>query len=141
MTQTAADAIGQLRAVMEGPVIEPGDPGFDEGRRVWNGEIDRRPAVIARCASAADVAAAVQYAGERGLEVSVRGGGHNPAGAAVSDGGVMIDLSLLSTSRSTRSPGGPRSAAARCWATWTPPPRPTGWPCPPGWSATPAWAG
>ena len=83
-------------AVMEGPVIELGDPGFDEGRRVWNGGIDRRPAVIARCASAADVAAAVQYAGERGLEVSVRGGAHNPAGTAVCDGGVMIDLSLLS---------------------------------------------
>ena len=81
---------------MEGPVIELGDPGFDEGRRVWNGGIDRRPAVIARCASAADVAAAVQYAGERGLEVSVRGGAHNPAGTAVCDGGVMIDLSLLS---------------------------------------------
>ena len=95
MTQTAVEAIGQLRAVMEGPVIEPGDPGFDDGRRVWNGGIDRRPAVIARCASAADVAAAVQYAREHGLEVSVRGGAHNPAGTAVCDGGLMIDLSLL----------------------------------------------
>ena len=95
MTQTAVEAIGQLRAVMEGPVIEPGDPGFDDGRRVWNGGIDRRPAVIARCASAADVAAAVAYACERGLEVSVRGGAHNPAGTAVCDGGLMIDLSLL----------------------------------------------
>ena len=96
MMQTAVEAIGRLRAVMEGPVIEPGDPGFDDGRRVWNGGIDRRPAVIARCASAADVAAAVQYAREHGLEVSVRGGAHNPAGSAVCDGGLMIDLSLLS---------------------------------------------
>jgi hypothetical protein len=95
MTQTAVEAIGQLRAVMEGPVIEPGDPGFDDGRRVWNGGIDRRPAVIARCASAADVAAAIGYAREHGLEVAVRGGAHNPAGTAVCGGGLMIDLSLL----------------------------------------------
>jgi FAD/FMN-containing dehydrogenase len=95
MTQTAVEAIGQLRTVMEGPVIEPGDPGFDDGRRVWNGGIDRRPAVIARCASAADVAAAIGYARGHGLEVAVRGGAHNPAGTAVCDGGLMIDLSLL----------------------------------------------
>jgi FAD/FMN-containing dehydrogenase len=95
MAQTAVEAIGRLRAVMEGPVIEPSDSGFDDGRRVWNGGIDRRPAVIARCGSAADVAAAVTYAREHGLEVSVRGGAHNPAGTAVCDGGLMIDLSLL----------------------------------------------
>jgi FAD/FMN-containing dehydrogenase len=94
-TQTAVEAIGQLRAVMEGPVIEPGDPGFDDGRRVWNGGIDRHPAVIARCASAADVAAAVTYAREHRLEVSVRGGAHNMAGTAVCEGGLMIDLSQL----------------------------------------------
>jgi len=62
MTQTATEEIRDLRAAMEGPVITPGDPGFDDGRRVWNGGIDRRPAVIARCASAADVAAALGYA-------------------------------------------------------------------------------
>ena len=65
MRQTAVEAIGRLCAVMEGPVIEPGDPGFDDGRRVWDGGIDR-PAVIARCALAADVAAAVQFAREHG---------------------------------------------------------------------------
>ena len=97
MTQTAVEAIGQLRAVMEGPVIEPGDPGFDDGRRVWNGGINRRPAVIARCASAADVAAAIGYAREHGLEVAVRGGAHNPAGTAVCDDGLMIDLSQLNS--------------------------------------------
>ena len=97
MTQTAVEAIGQLRAVMEGPVIEPGDPGFDDGRRVWNGGIDRRPAVIARCASAADVAAAIGYARQHGLEVAVRGGAHNPAGTAVCDDGLMIDLSQLNS--------------------------------------------
>ena len=141
MTQTAVEAIGQLRAVMEGPVIEPGDPGFDDGRRVWNGGINRRPAVIARCASAADVAAAIGYAREHGLEVAVRGGAHNPAGTAVCDDGLMIDLSQLNSVEVDPAARRARPAAARCWPTWTPPPRPTGWPCPPGWSATPAWPG
>ncbi len=74
MKQTAIEGIGELRTGIEGPVITPADPGFDDGRRVWNAGIDRRPAVIARCASAADVVAATGYAREHGLEVAVRGG-------------------------------------------------------------------
>jgi FAD/FMN-containing dehydrogenase len=97
MTQTVSEGIGGLRAAMEGPVILPGDAEFDDRRRVWNAEIDRRPSVIARCASAADVAAAVRLAREHGLEISVRGGAHNPAGTAVCDDGLMIDLSLLNS--------------------------------------------
>ena len=95
MTQLVRGAIGELRTVMDGPVLVPGDPGFDDGRRVWNAEIDRRPAVIARCASAADVAAAIGFARGSGLEISVRGGAHNSAGTAVCDDGLMLDLSLL----------------------------------------------
>ena len=95
MTHTAMGEIGELRAAMAGPVIARGDSGFDDGRRVWNAQIDRRPSVIARCAAAADAAAAVGFACEHGLEVSVRGGAHNPAGTAVCDDGLMIDLSLL----------------------------------------------
>jgi FAD binding domain/Berberine and berberine like len=95
MTQAALGGIREFRAVMEGPVIVPGDPGFDDGRRVWNAGIDRSPSVIARCAAAADVAAAVAFARERRLEVAVRGGAHNPAGTAVCDDGLMIDLSPL----------------------------------------------
>ncbi|HEV8278182.1 MAG TPA: FAD-binding oxidoreductase [Streptosporangiaceae bacterium] len=95
MTHTAMGGIGKLRSVMEGPVIVPGDPGFDEARRVWNAEIDHRPSVIARCASAADVVAAIGFAREHRLEVSARGGAHNPAGTAVRDDGLMVDLSLL----------------------------------------------
>jgi FAD/FMN-containing dehydrogenase len=97
MTQTAVGGIRELRAVLEGPVFAPGDRGFDDARRVWNAGIDRSPAVIARCAATADVAAALAFARGRGLEVAVRGGAHNPAGTAVCDDGLMIDLSPLNT--------------------------------------------
>lgn len=96
MTQATMGEIRELRTVMEGPVIVPGDPGFDDGRRIWNAEIDRSPSVIARCAAAADVAAAVAFARERGLEIAVRGGAHSTPGASVCDDGLMIDLSQLS---------------------------------------------
>jgi len=95
MRQMTSLPIEELRRAMIGPVIAPGDPDFDAGRRVWNAGIDRRPAVIARCASSADVVAAIGFARGSGLEISVRGGAHNPAGTAVWDGGLMIDLSLL----------------------------------------------
>ncbi len=95
MTQTLSGGIDSLRAEMNGPVIAPGDPGYDEVRRVWNADIDRRPAVVARCTSADDVAVAVRFAREEGLEISVRGGAHSMPGHAVCDHGLMIDLSLL----------------------------------------------
>lgn len=82
-----------------GPLLGPNDDGYERTRRVWNGMIDRRPALIARCAGAADVRAAVSFARERELPVSVRGGGHSVAGKAVCDGGVMIDLSLMKSIR------------------------------------------
>ena len=95
MTQAVGEKIGQLRAAMNGPVITPGDAEFEARRQVWNAGIDRRPAVIARCTSSADVAAAIGLGRDQGLEVSVRGGAHNTAGTAVCDDGLMIDLSLL----------------------------------------------
>src|SRR6266487_1547025 len=73
-------------------VLRPGDSGYDQARRVWNGMIDRRPAMIARCHRPRDVASALRYAQAEGLPVTVRGGGHNVAGAAVADGAVMLDL-------------------------------------------------
>jgi len=84
--------LAQLSESFAGTLFRPGDDGYDETRRVHNGMIDKRPAVIARCQGVADVVAAVNFARENGLEISVRGGGHNVAGRAVCEGGVMIDL-------------------------------------------------
>jgi FAD/FMN-containing dehydrogenase len=95
MTQTASREVEELRRAMEGPVIVPGTPDFDDRRRVWNAGIDRRPSVIARCASTADVIGAIGFARQHELEISVRGGAHNSAGTAVCDDGLMIDLSML----------------------------------------------
>lgn len=87
--------ISDLGAEMNGTVQRPGDAEYDSARTIWNAMIDRRPALIARCASAADVAAAVRFGRAHDLLVSVRGGGHNVAGNAVCDGGLMIDLTLM----------------------------------------------
>ena len=78
-----------------GRLITGLDADYDSARSVWNGAIDRHPAVIARCSTAEEVAAAIRFARERNLEISVRGGGHNFAGAAVCEGGMMIDLSPM----------------------------------------------
>src|SRR5919199_22899 len=85
--------LGDLQASLRGALLRPGDDGYDAARRVWNGMIDKRPALIARCAGAADVISAVNFARNNNLLVSVRGGGHNVSGNAVCDGGLMIDLS------------------------------------------------
>jgi FAD/FMN-containing dehydrogenase len=82
-------------AGFEGSLIRPDDAGYDEARRVWNGAIDRRPVLIARCADGADAARALAHAREQGLPVSIRGGGHNIAGSAISEGGIVIDFSDL----------------------------------------------
>ena len=85
----------ELRREFSGRLLRPGDHGYDAARGIWNGAIDRRPALIARCQSPADVAAALAHAQTSGLDVAVRGGGHNYWGAAVAENGVMIDLSGL----------------------------------------------
>jgi FAD/FMN-containing dehydrogenase len=87
--------IRTLRERFRGALVRPGEEGYDEARRVWNGAIDRYPALIARCAGADDVQAAVRFARERDLPISVRGGGHSVVGHGVSDGGLMIDLAHM----------------------------------------------
>ena len=84
-----------LKRRFRGIVLTPSDGEYESARRVWNGNIDRRPLLIARCTCAADVIAAVDFARDKGLLVAVRGGAHNPAGHATCDGGVVIDLSPM----------------------------------------------
>jgi FAD/FMN-containing dehydrogenase len=98
-----------------GEVLREGDDGYDDARRVWNGLIDRRPALIARCAGVADVVRAVDLARGDGIELSVRGTGHNVTGNAVCDGGLMVDLSLLKGIRVDPVRG---RAVAQAGVTW-----------------------
>jgi FAD/FMN-containing dehydrogenase len=96
MSTTHGDThVADLAGRVSGPVLRPDDDGYDAARAIHNGLIDRRPAVIVRCRRTEDVVAALAYARQEGLEVSVRGGGHNVAGRAVTDGGVMIDLAEM----------------------------------------------
>jgi len=89
--------LSAFRSRFTGETLTVGEPGYDDARRVWNGEIDRYPAVVARCSTAAEVSAAITFATQAGLEISVRGGGHNYAGTAVCQDGVMIDLTPMQT--------------------------------------------
>src|SRR5881409_1505608 len=114
MTDVSAlsDAVTALASTFTGQLLRPGDAGYDDARKVHNGLIDKRPALIARCRGLADIADAVKMARDRKLEVAVRGGGHNVAGRATIDGGLMIDLSLMKgihvdpKARTARAQGG-----------------------------------
>ena len=86
-------------------MLAPGEPDYDDARQIFNAMIDSRPALIARCATAADVLACVGFAQEHGLAVSARGGGHNVSGKAIVDGGLMIDLSPMKGCRIDPRPG------------------------------------
>jgi FAD/FMN-containing dehydrogenase len=90
-------AVGDLKKFFSGELVEPGAPSYDAVRRIHNGLIDKRPALVARCRGTADISDAIKIARANGLEIAVRGGGHNVAGRASVEGGVMIDLSLMRT--------------------------------------------
>ena len=87
--------LDRLRAQLRGTVLTPGDPEYDQARALWNAMVDRRPALIARCLGAADVIACVEFARAQGLLLSIKGGGHNIAGLAACDGGLMLDMSRM----------------------------------------------
>jgi FAD/FMN-containing dehydrogenase len=108
----SATGLGQLTGSISGVVLQPGEEAYESARRVHNGMIDRRPACIVRCRTDDDVVAAIRFARAEGLDVSVRGGGHNVAGRAVADGAVMIDLAEMKAidvdpgARTVRAEGG-----------------------------------
>jgi FAD/FMN-containing dehydrogenase len=107
--------LAAFQANLRGRVLRDGEAGYDDARKVWNGMIDRKPALIARCAGVADVMAAVNFARTNDLRLSVRGGGHNITGNAVCDGGLMIDLSPM---KGIRVDPMQRTACAQAGLTW-----------------------
>ena len=125
MSHTIAPVLGEatiqeLRESLQGEIVLPGDDVYAEASHVWNGvHDDRRPALIARCAAATDVIAAVGFARSHGLTVAVRGGGHSVAGFSTCDGGIVIDLRRSTTCRSTLRSVARASVAARCGRTST----------------------
>jgi FAD/FMN-containing dehydrogenase len=114
-TSTVDQAIEEMHATFRGELIHAGTTGYDEARKVYNAMIDRRPAIIARCADAADVIAAVNYAREHDLLLAVRGGGHHGAGLGVCDDGMVIDLSLM---KGVRVDPDARTALVMGGSTW-----------------------
>jgi FAD/FMN-containing dehydrogenase len=112
MSTIDGEVLEAFAGSVSGSVLLSHDDGYEEARRIQNGLIDRRPAVIVRCAGAADIAEAIKLARSNGLEISVRGGGHNVAGRAVAEGGLMIDLSPMRgihvdpAARTARAQGG-----------------------------------
>jgi FAD/FMN-containing dehydrogenase len=114
-TIPAVESLSELRGQLAGTVIGPIDSGYDTARRSFNALVDRRPAAIVRCFGAEDVATAFDFARTERLEVAVRGGGHNPAGHCVLDGGLVIDLSMM---RRVEVDGKARIARSEGGATW-----------------------
>src|SRR5215216_2838419 len=108
-------AVDELAMSFGGVLIHPDDAAYHEQRRVWNGSIDRHPALIARCTGVADVIAAVRFAREKGLLVAVRGGGHSFPGHSVCDGGILIDLGPM---KGIRVDPQARTARAQAGVLW-----------------------
>lgn len=108
-------AIENFKASLRGELLRPGDPSYEEARKIWNGMIDKRPALIARCTRVADVMECVNFAHANSILVAVRGGGHNVSGNAMCDDGLVIDLSRM---KCVRVDPGHRSARAEPGVTW-----------------------
>lgn len=107
--------IKELKSSLRGHLLLPSNDGYDEARSIWNGMIDKRPALIARCLGAADVRNAVDFARSHDLLVAVRAGGHGISGKAVCDGGIMIDVSPMRGVRVDPMAKMARVQGALCW--------------------------
>lgn len=99
MTSMKSEVIEQFKSSLRGQLLQPSDTGYDDARKIWNAMIDRRPAMIVRCAGAADVRRSIAFARAHDILPAIRGGGHNIAGNAINDGGLVIDLSLMKSIR------------------------------------------
>ena len=95
MTNLQASKIEELKGGFKGEILLPSDGAYESARKIWNAMIDKRPAIIARCATTSDVVRGVNFARDNGLLLAVRGGGHNIAGNAMCDDGIVIDLSQM----------------------------------------------
>src|SRR6201993_692598 len=111
----SVESLDQLRNSFRGELIYPGDPGYESARKVYNGMIDKRPRLIARCVDVADVIAAVRFGVANGMLTAIRGGGHNGAGLGVCDGGLVIDLSRMKGIRVNPSDKTVRVEAGCVW--------------------------
>lgn len=140
-TDLAAPTVEDLRETIAGEVITPDDPAYEEARLVWNGRIDRRPALVVRCASTGDVVAALATAREHDLVVSVRCGGHSTPGYSSCDGGIVIDLRGMNGVKVDATTATARVQGGTSWGSLTRPLRSMGWRSPAGASPTPASAG
>jgi FAD/FMN-containing dehydrogenase len=107
--------IDELTSLVEGQLLSPGDAGFDASRSVWNARVNRMPSAILRCAGAADVSAAVQWAADRDVPLFVKGGGHSYAGHTVGEGGLLLDMSAMS---GIKVRAGERRVTVQAGATW-----------------------
>jgi FAD/FMN-containing dehydrogenase len=99
MDTAAKNKIDEFKGTLRGDVLLPGDPDYDQARQIWNAMIDKRPALIVRCAGAADVLASVNFARDNSLPLAIRGGGHNIAGSALCNDGLVIDLTRMRSVR------------------------------------------
>jgi len=115
MANITTSMVDELRANVSGTVAQPGESSYDEAVNIWNASCARRPAIVARCTSSADVAAALRFARQQSLVVSVRGGGHNYAGGALCDDGLMIDLTPM---KAVSVDAGARRAKCGGGTTW-----------------------
>jgi hypothetical protein len=130
-------AVGELSDQLRGELLTPDDPGYDEARKLWNAMHDIRPAMIARCAGVSDVIAAVNFARDKDVLVSIRGGGHNVAGKALCEGGLTIDLSAMKGIRVDPQAQTARVEAGVVWGSSTTKHRPSAWRRPEGFIPPP----